>query len=198
MFKTLSITGICGFGHVLSSVALGFIGIALGVSISEIEGIETARGDWAAIAFVVFGALYMLWGIFRAYRNKPHKHLHFHSDGVVHEHTHEHAQDHDHMHKGEKVTNLTPWILFIIFLFGPCEPLVFYIIYPAVNERGSISQAVIVSIVFSVVTILTMMAVVYLLKKGLQFKKMMKYERYMHAIAGAMILISGIAIMLGL
>jgi hypothetical protein len=193
--RTISITVLCGLGHVLSSVLLGFIGIALSYGVSELTDFEARRGNWAAWAFTVFGLLYMLWGFYRAYKNKPHKHVHIHSDGIVHEHTHEHVQEHDHIHAKEKMTNITPWVLFIIFVLGPCEPLIPTIIYPAIQERGSIAEAVIVSIVFMIVTIITMVAMVLLLQKGIKMVHLKKMERYTHAIAGAMLLLSGIGIL---
>jgi sulfite exporter TauE/SafE len=156
--------------------------------------VEGRRGNWAALAFVAFGLIYMLWGIYRAYRNKPHKHIHSHN-GMVHEHEHVHHKDHDHLHSGEKVTNITPWVLFVIFVLGPCEALIPYVIYPAIKDHGSISGAVLVSVVFSVVTLATMLTIVYLLQKGISFIRLSKFERYTHAIAGAILLLSGIGIL---
>jgi len=194
MRKTLFITMLCGIGHVSSSVAIGFIGIALGIGVSRLTHIESIRSNWAAWGFTLFGLLYMLWGLYRAYQRKPHVHTHIHGT-KVHEHTHEHLLEHDHIHKNEKLTNITPWTLFVIFVLGPCEPLIPVIIYPAVQERGSISEALIVSVVFSVVTIATMLILVYLLGKGIGFIRLQKLERYTHALAGAMLLISGIGIL---
>jgi ABC-type nickel/cobalt efflux system permease component RcnA len=193
--KTISITLLCGFGHVLSSVLLGFLGIALSYGVTELTDLEAMRGTWAAWGFTVFGLLYMLWGLYRAYSNRPHKHLHLHNGGIAHEHTHEHLQEHDHMHATEKMTNITPWVLFIIFVLGPCEPLIPTIIYPAVQERGSISEAIIVSVVFMIATLVTMVAMVLLLEKGIKTVYLKKMERYSHALAGAMLLLSGIGIL---
>ena len=192
--KTLLITLICGIGHVSSSVLIGFIGIALGLGIARLKDIEGLRGNWAAVGFTLFGLVYMLWGFYRAYQKRPHTHYHTHGK-TVHEHTHLHSQEHDHMHASEKLTNITPWILFVIFILGPCEPLIPVIIYPAVQERGSITEAVIVSVVFSLVTIATMLVLVYLLEKGIGFIRLRKLERFTHALAGAMLLLSGLGIL---
>ncbi|MFP4046444.1 MAG: hypothetical protein ACLFT4_01640 [Bacteroidales bacterium] len=43
--KTIWVTGICGLGHVLSSVILGIIGISIGLAVSRIESIESFRGE---------------------------------------------------------------------------------------------------------------------------------------------------------
>ncbi len=198
--KTIFITILCGLGHVLSSVALGFAGIALGIGVTRLTNIESVRGNWAAWAFAFFGMIYMLWGLYHAYKNKPHKHLHIHDGGIVHEHQHTHQNEkvhkseHTHKHKNNP-RNITPWVLFVIFVLGPCEPLIPVIIYPAVEDRGSIEEAVVVSIVFSVVTIATMVAMVLILQKGINLVRLKKLERYTHAIAGAMLLLSGIGIL---
>lgn len=193
--KTILITLLCGLGHVASSVLLGFIGLAVGRSVEDLTALESTRGNWAAWAFTIFGFIYMTWGIYRAYHNKPHKHLHKHG-GLLHEHEHEHHEGHNHLHKSEKLTNITPWILFLIFVLGPCEPLIPTIIYPALNERGSIAEAIIVSLVFTVVTLVTMVSMVVLLERGMNIVHLKKMERYSHALAGAMLLISGIGILL--
>ncbi|MBA7522087.1 hypothetical protein ES705_14200 [subsurface metagenome] len=193
--KTISITVLCGLGHVASSVALGFAGIALGIGVTRLTDIESIRGNWAAWGFALFGFVYMLWGLSRAYKQKPHKHLHIHNGGVVHEHGHVHSHEHDHLHSAEKLTNITPWVLFVIFVLGPCEPLIPVIIYPAIEKRGSISEAIIVSMVFSIVTLVTMISMVLILQKGINLVRLNKLERYTHAIAGAMLLLSGVGIL---
>ena len=142
----------------------------------------------------------MIWGLRRAYKNRPHKHLHIHDDGIVHEHNHDHTNEkvhkseHSHAHT-KKSKNITPWVLFVIFVLGPCEPLIPVIIYPAIEKRGSISEALIVSIVFSIVTLITMVAMVLVLQRGLNLVRLNKLERYTHAITGAMLLLSGIGIL---
>lgn len=192
--KTMLITAICGAGHVLSSIAIGFIGIALGFGVGKLKGIEGTRADWAAWGFAIFGFIYMMWGLYRAYKNKPHKHLHVHND-EVHTHEHTHEKDHDHLHDSEKVTNITPWVLFVIFVLGPCEALIPTFIYPAMNEHNSTGIAILVASAFAITTIITMLVLVYLLQKGVSFVRLRKFERYTHALAGAILLLSGIGIL---
>jgi ABC-type nickel/cobalt efflux system permease component RcnA len=121
--KTFWITLLSGLGHVLSSVALGFVGIAFGMALARLELIESFRGDMAAWMFTVFGFVYLIWGIHRGIRNRPHTHLHVHDGGVVHEHSHGHIEAHTHVHETKKA-NITPWVIFTVFVFGPCEPLI--------------------------------------------------------------------------
>lgn len=83
-------------------------------------------------------------------------------------------------------------MLFTIFVLGPCEPLIPILMYPA--AKNSVAALVIVTAVFATVTIATMMSIVLLSSKGLAFLPMARLERYNHAIAGAVILLSGISI----
>ncbi len=193
--KTILITVLCGLGHVGSSILLGFAGLAIGKSLEHLKALESLRGNWAAWAFVLFGFIYMAWGIYKAYKNKPHRHFHDHPDGESHDHHHTHNEKHGHDHAPLRLASLTPWILFLIFVLGPCEPMIPTIIYPALTDRGSIGEAIIVSIVFTFVTIATMVVMVILLEKGISYIGLRKMERYTHALAGAMLLISGLGIL---
>ena len=189
IYKTSWITLLSGFGHVISSILLGTIGIGVGIALHKLEFLESVRGDLAAWLFVLFGLAYMTWGIYRAVKNKPHKHIHHHGNGTVHVHEHSHLEEHDHTHKN----NITPWILFTIFFLGPCEPLIPLLMYPAArNSTWGIAQ---VSIIFGLVTMLTMLVLVLMASYGLKLVRLGKMERYTHAIAGATILLSGIAIL---
>jgi len=208
--KTILITIACGAGHVLSTVLLGAVGIAMGIAFGELEFIESARGEIAVWLLIGFGFMYLLWGLKKAYRNKPHTHYHAHSDGAVHVHKHVHHSDHSHVHEkennGKSLTpwilftififgngkSLTPWILFTIFIFGPCEVLIPMLMYPAATE-STIGMIVIVT-VFAITTISTMLAIVLITLYGIKFIRLGKLERYTHALAGAMILLSGAAI----
>lgn len=188
IWKTTWLTIACGVGHVGSSILLGLIGVAAGVGLKQIEFIEGYRGNLAAWAFIVFGLLYMIWGIYRAVKNKPHKHRHLHKDGSIHVHEHTHADEHDHVHK----TNITPWILFTIFVLGPCEPLI-----PIMMSGEAISGTwglISIALLFSGITVATMLTVVLLASYGINLMPFGKLEKYTHAIAGATIFLSGMAI----
>jgi len=194
---TVLVTVLCGLGHVGSSVVLGMVGIALGVAVARVEGIESARGDIAAWLLTAFGLVYMVWGIRRAARHRTHSHFHAHADGEVHAHVHDHERAHVHPHDhGAAATSLTPWLLFTIFVFGPCEPLIPILMYPAAAD--SASGVVLVASVFSAATILTMLVTVLLLSFGLSRVPTRGLERYSHALAGLAIFLCGVAIHLGL
>ena len=191
MKKTALITFLCGLGHVLSSVALGLIGIAIGIAVTKLEVVEGVRGNIAAWLLIGFGFAYFVWGVRRVIRGKAHSHRHIHGDEGDHQHEHNHAGEHAHVHHSEK-KSLTPWILFTIFVFGPCEPLIPILMYPAAKE--SIFGMVFVAAVFSLVTIGTMFTIVMLGAWGISFANIGKFERYTHALAGLTICLSGLAI----
>jgi sulfite exporter TauE/SafE len=191
--KTAFITVLSGAGHVLSSVVLGLVGVAFGVAVSRFELFESMRGDVAVWALIAFGLVYTIWGIRRAIRNRPHEHVHLHSDGEAHDHQHTHIEEHLHVHeKGGKVVNLTPWILFTILVFGPCEPLIPILMYPA--AKSSFTGLASVVLVFGLCTITTMLGLVLVSVYGMSFIPGPRWERYNHAIAGATIVICGIVI----
>jgi sulfite exporter TauE/SafE len=190
--KTSLITMLCGMGHVLNSVVLGIVGVALGVAVTKLQAFETFRGNLAAWALIAFGLVYFIWGVRNAIRNKPHTHFHIHEAGHEHAHVHVHQDDHLHVHAEESKKNFTPWVLFVIFILGPCEPLIPLLMYPA--AKSSFFDLAMVTLVFGVVTITTMLAIVLVSTFGINLLPMEKMERYSHALAGAAILLSGLAI----
>ena len=192
LLKTGWITFLCGIGHIMSSVLLGIIGAALGIAVTRLEILESFRGNLAAWALIAFGLVYFIWGLRQAIRNRPHAHLHDHIDEGDHVHTHVHNKEHLHIHNKEKSADLTPWVLFTIFIFGPCEPLIPILMYPAAKK--SIFGLVWVTSIFAAVTIATMLGVVIISTFGINLLPMKKLERYTHAIAGGTIFICGLAI----
>lgn len=195
-FKTAMVTVCCGLGHVMSSILLGLLGVSLGIVAFRLEWIESARGDWAGWLLIAFGLVYMLWGIRQAVRGRTHEHRHAHGNGEVHTHTHSHIGGHSHVHAGSDGRNLTPWVLFTIFVLGPCEPLIPLIMVPA--AQSNVWAVGMVAAVFSLVTIFTMLACVMASCYGLSFLSFPRLARYAHALAGFAILLCGGAIMCGL
>ena len=117
VLKTTLITLLCGLGHILSSIVLGIVGISLGLAVKGLVHVESVRGNIAAWLLIAFGLVYLIWGLRRAIRNKPHVHSHAHAEKFIHKHTHSHHEEHVHIHDDEKNANTTPWVLFIIFNF---------------------------------------------------------------------------------
>jgi nickel/cobalt exporter len=180
--KTLLVTGLCGLGHVAGSVVLGLVGIAFGFSLSRLEAFEASRGSWAAWGLILFGLVYSVWGIRRAVRGHEHAHLHAHSNGTLHVHEHTHAREHLHPHPSESGSRMTPWVLFVIFLLGPCEALIPLLMFPAATG------------VFGLATVSTMLVLVFASLEGVQRISFPRAQRYGHAVAGITILLCGVAI----
>ena len=189
--KTSIITFTCGIGHVLSSVVIGLIGIGFGIVVSKLELMESTRGEIAGWLLIGFGLAYLVWGLKNAFRNRPHNHVHVHENGIIHTHNHTHHNEHTHLHSDEK-KNITPWVLFTIFVFGPCEALIPILMYPVATK--SVTGLILVISVFGIITIVTMVTIVVVSVKGISLINFGKLEKYTHAIAGGTILLCGIAI----
>ena len=166
--RTLWITLAAGVGHVLSSVIIGLVGLAFGVRVLKLQAFESARGDIAGWLLLVFGVMYAIWGL----RKSARHHVHIHGNG---------ARD-----------GLTPWILFTILVFGPCEPLIPIIMYPAFTGQTFLLFSLL--LVFSVATIVTMLLFVYGLERGLSIVPAASLQRYRHACAGFSVAVCGAAV----
>jgi len=186
--RTLVVTALCGTGHVVASIALGAIGLAVGAALGQIEVLEIGRGSWAAWLLIAFGVAYAAWGIRLAVRSKRDIEPHTHG-GHVHVHTH--GSNH-HQHDNLPGSSLTFWALMFTFVLGPCEPLIPLFLVPA--SRGEWGTALVTAAVFGTTTVVTMIAAVTLALAGLDKLPLRPLERWAHAMAGGVIAASGLAI----
>jgi nickel/cobalt exporter len=169
--KTSLITLVAGLGHVLSSILIGAVGLALSIQLHLLEKFEALRGDFVPWMLIAFGLIYALWGLYKV------KHHHHHEEQAP---------------QGKK---LIPWLLFIIFVFGPCEPLIPLLMFPA--AAYGIGAAFLVSLIFLIGTLGTMMIIVLASLYGLH-KIPAGFHRYGHSLAGTVILSCGVLVKLGL
>ncbi len=190
--KTTLVTVLCGIGHVLGSILLGILGITLGIAVLKLEAVESFRGTIATWALIAFGLVYFVWGMRSALRHKSHEHLHIHEGGINHVHTHVHTKKHMHVHEERGTKSITPWVLFTIFVLGPCEPLIPLLMYPA--AKSSLLALGLVISIFGGVTILTMLSIVLISTLGINIVPAARLKRYTHAIAGATIFLCGMVI----
>ena len=197
--RTLLVTAVCGAGHVLGSLILGVLGIALGWAATGMAGVESLRGAIATWLLLGFGLAYTLWGLRRAARDRPHAHAHAHADGTSHHHRHRHRGGHVHVHAADTDSGragITPWAIFVVFVFGPCEALIPLLMLPAAT--GDWWGVGAVGLVFGVATVGTMAALVALGHLGMARLPLGPLERYSHALAGLALVACGLAIRLGL
>jgi nickel/cobalt exporter len=191
MSRTLVVTFVCGLGHVAGSLLLGGLGIALGYGIGALETAEESRGAWAAWALFAFGFAYMVWGIRLGWRRRAGLALHVHAG-----HVHVHGRglgDHEHAHPAEVNSRTTFWVLFAIFVLGPCEPLIAFFMVPA--SEGNWTLAITTAIAFAICTIVTMLGLVALGLAGYRRLRLGRLERWSEALAGATVAICGLAIL---
>ena len=194
--KTMAVTTACGIGHVLGSVLLGLVGLAVGTAVARLIDVEAFRGNVAGWLLLGFGLAYMVWGLRRAWRHRPHAHLDVHPDGTIHLHQHAHDARQESVDSPGRASAATPWIVFLIFVFGPCEPLIPLLMYPA--AKANLGASVLVATVFGLVTLSTMLVMVTAGYLGLARFAGGAAERYAHAACGGAIAMCGGAVCMGL
>jgi hypothetical protein len=166
-------------------VLLGLGGAAIGWSLSKAGWLQSVRGSLAGWGLIFFGLIYCTWGIIRAGKGTSHKHFDIGNDGAVYvfEHRHDELVIPRERHK------VTPWVMFVIFLLGPCEPMIPLLYFPA--AKNSTFGLVTLIATYTVFTLLTMLTMVFLGYYGFSFLKTSRLEKYMHAIGGFAILSCG-------
>jgi ABC-type nickel/cobalt efflux system permease component RcnA len=170
--RTARITFLCGFGHVTVSALLGLLGLVFGRAIFEKAG---ARMEAVAgILLVGFGLAYGVWGMRRAAGRRVHGHAHAH---------------YDHVHEPSKTT---AWSLFLLFSADPCVaviPLLF-----AAAPLGT-APAVGLVLLYEAATIATMIALVLPARAGFERLRFPWLDHWGDAVAGALIVATGLAVM---
>ncbi len=205
--RTLWTTTVCGLGHVGSSLLLG-LGVAIGSwSVAGATGWEGLRGNLAAWLLIGFGTAYTIWGIKQITRRAVpgHSHAHAHGDGTVHDHGHDHREQHVHAHvfaadsgPGASRRSLIAWSLFVVFVLGPCEPLIPLVMLPASQRDAAMTLAV--AAVFVLVTLLTMIVTVFALTRGFDRVSQLggwQHGKLGHVAAGSALACCGLAMLLG-
>lgn len=193
--RTMTITALCGFGHVTVSVLLGLLGLVFGVSMLRTFGerMEAAAG----VLLIGFGLVYGLWGLRRAARGHLHSHLHGHAHVHPHDddhgggHRHGHGHPHVHVRDVEVSPRLTAWTLFLVFSVDPCVavvPLLF-----AAAPLGALKTVAIV-VLYEIATIGAMVLLVTPASAAARAVRGEWLNRYGDAAAGGVIVFVGLAV----
>lgn len=171
MSRTLTVTAACGLGHVASSVLLGVLLVGVAQSASTWVAVEALGGEVAGWLLLGFGAAYTVWGVRVALAPRVALHRVHH-------------------------VALGPWVLFLVFLFGPCEPLIPLVIVPAAQHSWGVLLSV--CAVFGLVTVVSMTVVVAGAYLGAAKLAGSGRGRWSHALAGAALTACGVAVRMGL
>lgn len=168
--KIVWMTSLCGLGHIFSSVAFGGMGILLNFSLEKWRIVNSLRQEIAAWLWIAAGLLYLVWAIKEWYRR---------------------GRDFGHFPCEDKA-GARGWIFFVIFVLGPCEPLIPLMQHPI--ARSSLSAGVVVISVFGTATILTMLVSVLVLSVGLDPFRLQLREDYAHLAAAGVMIFCGMGI----
>jgi nickel/cobalt transporter (NicO) family protein len=171
-WKVAWVTFAAGLGHVGSSVVLGIVAIGLGWVLDKATGIEAWRGPVALWTLIGFGFAYALWGL----------------KDIRHGHAHHRLPESATARK-----SIAVWALIIIFVLGPCEPLI-PLVFKA-YEHGAVGVAAVAG-VFGLITVSQMVILSTLAFLGLSFAWTERLDRFTHTIAGATIAATGLMVLI--
>ena len=190
--RTVFITIVAGVIHVLGTIALGMVFLSLAMETKALEWLTEFRGGFAAWSLLCFGLGYTIWGIIHG--------GHYHGNQ---------AKGHTHGGKAftrrlarfiqsrvdpEKSNTIISVVVFLIFAFGPVEPLIPLLMVP--SSAYGLGAAFLVSLVFMAGTIATMLVLVLGSLHGLKFVPRI-FQNHGHSLAGATLALSGFAMVLG-
>ena len=173
--RTLLITAVCGAGHVASSVAIGALGVALGIATDALLWLESARGELAAALLIGFGLAYAAWAVWSRLRGRSGAHLHAGTGGRP------------------DASRVTPWALFIVFVLGPCEPLIPLMVVPGIAGDWLTVAAVVG--VFGLLTVAVMLLTVAAAYSGVGLLAGSRLTRHADVAAGLVVAASGAAVL---
>jgi len=169
--RTTRVTLACGLGHVTVSVALGLLGLWLGLGVLEAFGrrMESVAG----LLLIAFGLAYGAWGLRRALGRRLHGHRH-----ACYDHVHDPSQ-------------VTAWSLFLLFSADPCVAVL-----PLMLAAASLGAAPVVAIalIYEAATLATMVLLVLPARAGARVLRATWLDRYGDAAAGGLIAAVGLVV----
>jgi hypothetical protein len=172
MGKLAMVTTLAGIGHVASSLLLGLLGLWAGLAVHRLQGTEALRGSVAVWLLIGFGVAYAMWGIKHAQHHHPHVSV---------------------QEVAKAYATRRVWMLIAILVFGPCEPLIPMMFLA--SQQG-MAAVWVMSLVFSLVTIAMVVGQSCLSYAGVRLIRTQWMERYAHAMAGGVIVLTGLAVVL--
>ena len=190
MFATI----ITGFAHTLSTVIIGIIVGVVGYKLSSSYGIIS--GVVAPAILVILGIIYIILDL----KGTKHTHAHFTLDNTHHNHDHDHEHNHDHPHPHilsatQQANKKTKWAVLSTLSLGmfltPCIEIEAY--YFQASTIGWVGIWI-VSVVYTFVTVGTMMLLVYLGMKGVKNIRSHFLEAHEKRISGIVLIAVGLVV----
>jgi nickel/cobalt transporter (NicO) family protein len=187
-------TAITGFAHTLSTVIIGIIVGVVGYKLSVSYGIIS--GVIAPAILIVLGIIYIILDL----KGKKHTHAHFTLDKSHHHNDldHEHYHDHSHSHVlslAPQANKKTKWAVLSTLSLGmfltPCIEIEAY--YFQASTIGWVGIWI-VSAVYTIVTVGTMMLLVYLGMKGVKNIRSHFLEAHEKRISGIVLIAVGLVV----
>lgn len=191
-----------GVGHVIGSLALGVLVIALGYGL---KGIVRLEGPIVGVVLVLTGVGVFLWSLRQPGHTHPHGDAHAHGHPHPHEHTHEHGNAHDHEapedHPPARTTARTGssaaahqrrgvWLVPAGIAASP-DPTILPVFLAAIAVN--LQTAVEVVVVYSLVTIVAMAGLTVAAAWGGYRVKGEWLERHANQVTAAVLVALGIA-----
>lgn len=162
--RVVRTTILCGLGHVTVSAILSLLAAYAGLQV--IERVGSRLAEQATFLLILFGALYLMWGLWRSF--SAHHHRHWHGP-------------------------ITAGSLFVIFSLDICVALM-PLVFAAMASGPAAVAAVILT--YELATIGTMIALVLLSHHGAERLHFSWLDRFGQATAGAVIVVVGGAMVL--
>lgn len=159
--RVVRTTMLCGLGHVTMSAILSLVAAYAGLQV--IERIGSRLAEQATFLLIVFGVLYLMWGLWRSFSGHHHRHWH----GPI-----------------------TAGSLFVIFSLDICVALM-PLVFAAMSSGAAAVAAVILT--YELATIGTMVALVLLSHRGAERLRFSWIDRFGQATAGGVIVAVGSA-----
>lgn len=189
--RTLAITALAGFGHVLFTTVLGVLVVWAGIGVSALVG-----GVFPFIAggaLIAFGLFYLLRGALGGGHGHHHGHEHGHG-GQAHGHAHNHdagaAARGPVRYASDRAAVAS---LFMLLAFSPCEG--FLPVYLSGVRYGWAGFALL-SAILALGTLAGMMLFTWLTLHGMRRLRLEALERYESEILGAVLVLLGAGVML--
>lgn len=173
--KTIAYTLLCGVLHVGAAGSLSMGGVFLGKSVINLTKIEHWRTELACWGLITLGLVYAVMALRSSIKQNSIKD--FRASPAIY-----------------KESRQIPFLLAVILIVGPCEPLIPLLM--AASSLGTPGLIAIVSAVFFFFTVFTMLAMVLIFSGG--FIRIAAYRNpaLVHVLSSLAIILSGIGVKL--